>query len=107
MADEGNKIIVGRGGVAITKDIPKSLHIFMEAPLEWRALRISERHDLSIEDAKKFCNKVDRKRTEFRNFYHGKDTDYTRYDIRLNAMTLSVDEMADIIIAALKIRKII
>ena len=31
-ANEGNAIIVGRGGVAITRDIPLSLHIFLEAP---------------------------------------------------------------------------
>lgn len=107
MAEEGNKVIVGRGGVAITKDIPKSFHIFLEAPLEWRALRISEKHNLSIEDARKYCCNVDKQREEFKNYYHNKGTDYTRYDIKFNAMTLSVDEIADIIIAALKIRKII
>jgi len=106
-ADEGNKIIVGRGGVAITKDMPKSFHVFLEASLEWRALRISEKHDISIEDSRKYCIDVDKKREEFKNFYHGKGSDYTRYDISFNAMTLSVYEMADIIISALKIRKII
>ena len=107
LAEEGNKIIVGRGGVAITKDMPKSLHVFLEAPLEWRALRVSEKHDLNIEDARKYCFDVDKKREEFKNFYHGKGSDYTRYDIRFNSMTLTVNEMADIIIATLKIRNII
>ena len=47
-ANDGNAIIVGRGGVAITRDIPKSLHIFLEAPLEWRALRGAEKNKFSI-----------------------------------------------------------
>jgi len=106
-ADEGNKIIVGRGGVAITKDMPKSFHVFLEAPMEWRALRISTKNNLSIEDAKKYCIDVDKKREEFKNFYHGRGSDYTRYDLSFNSMTLSVEEIADIVIAALKIRKII
>jgi len=106
-ADEGNKIIVGRGGVAITKDMPKSFHVYLEAPLEWRALRISTKQELSIENARKYCLDVDKKREEFKDFYHGRGSDYTRYDLTFNTMTLSVDEMAEIIIAALKIRKII
>ncbi len=54
-ANEGNAIIVGRGGVAITRDIPKSLHVFLEAPLEWRAIRVAEKHDYTIEQARSFC----------------------------------------------------
>ncbi len=107
LAVEGNKVIVGRGGVAITKDLSKSFHIFLEAPLEWRALRISEKHNLNLEDARKYCKNVDKQREEFKNYYHNKGNDYTRYDIKFNSMTLSVDEIAEIIISALKIRKII
>jgi cytidylate kinase len=42
IAIEGNIIIIGRAGVVLTKDIPGSLHISLEAPLEWRSLMISE-----------------------------------------------------------------
>ena len=57
-ANDGNAIIVGRGGVAITRDIPKSLHIFLEAPLKWRALRVAEKHDFSIEKARNYAQNV-------------------------------------------------
>jgi cytidylate kinase len=106
-AEEGNKIIVGRGGVAITKDIPKSLHIFLEAPLEWRALRISEKDDISIEQAKKYCIDIDKKRKQYVDFYHGIGTDYSRYDLSINSMSFDVNELSEIIISTLKIRKII
>ena len=106
-AQEGNAIIVGRGGVAITRDIPKSLHIHLEAPLEWRALRTSEKHEVSIEEARKYCIDIDKKRKQFRDYFEGKGTDYTRFDLKLNCMTLDLDELAEIIIASLKIRKII
>ena len=71
-AEEGNSIIVGRGGVAITRDIPKSFHIHLEAPLDWRALRISEKHKMNIEAAKKECVEIDKKRQQFRDFFEGK-----------------------------------
>jgi cytidylate kinase len=106
-ADEGNAIIVGRGGIAITRDIPKSLHIKLEAPLEWRALRTSEKHGINIEQAKKYCLEIDRKREEFRNYFQGKGNDYTRFDMVFNCMTIESSEIADIIIETLKIRKMI
>jgi cytidylate kinase len=106
-ADEGNAVIVGRGGVAITRDIPKSLHIQLEAPLEWRALRTSEKHNLSIEDARKYCIDIDKKRQQFRDYFQGKGTDYTRVDMTFNCMTLDTEEIVEIIISAMKIRKII
>ena len=106
-ADEGNSVIVGRGGVAITRDIPKSLHIHLEAPLEWRALRTSEKHNLSIEDSRKYCIDIDKKRQQFRDYFQGKGTDYTRVDLTFNCMTLDAEELVEIIISAMKIRKII
>jgi cytidylate kinase len=105
-ADEGNAIIVGRGGVALTRDIPKSLHIHLEAPLEWRALRTSEKHNISIAEARKYCKEIDAKRKQFREYFEGKASDYTRFDMKFNCMTLDIDEIVNIIIEALKIRDI-
>ncbi len=104
---EGNVVIVGRGGVAITHDIPKSLHIHLEAPLEWRTLRTSAKLDLPIEEAEQYALDIDRKRKQFRDFFEGKNTDYTRFDIRFNCMTLSIDEIVKIIIRAVEIRNLI
>jgi len=106
-AEEGNAIIVGRGGVAITRDIPKSLHIKLEAPLEWRALRTSEKHNITIEQAKKYCIEIDKKREDFRNYFQGKGNDYTRFDLSFNCMTIDSEEIASIIVEAMKIRKIL
>jgi len=106
-ANEGNAVIVGRGGVAITRDIPKSLHIFLEAPLEWRAIRVAEKHDFTIEQARTYAQTVDKKRTRFRDYFQGKGTDYTRFDIKLNCMTLEKDEIIDIIVGALNTRSML
>jgi cytidylate kinase len=106
-ANEGNAIIVGRGGVAITRDIPKSLHIFLEAPLEWRALRVAEKYNKSIDQARTYAQNIDKKRTSFRDFFQGKGNDYTRFDIKLNCMTLEIPDVINIIIGALRTRSMI
>ncbi|MCK4750302.1 MAG: cytidylate kinase-like family protein [Bacteroidales bacterium] len=106
-ANEGNAVIVGRGGVAITRDIPKSLHIFLEAPLEWRAIRVAEKHNFSIEQARSYAQSVDKKRSHFRDYFQGKGTDYTRFDIKLNCMTLETDEIIHIVVGALKTRSML
>jgi cytidylate kinase len=106
-ANEGNAIIVGRGGVAITRDIPKSLHVFLEAPLEWRALRIADKHEYTIDQARNYAHSIDKKRSQFRDFFQGKGNDYTRFDIKLNCMTLEIEEIIDIIVAALKTHSMI
>ncbi len=106
-ANEGNAIIVGRGGVAITRDIPKSLHLYLEAPLEWRALRVAEKHDFTLDQARQYAHNIDKKRSHFRDFFQGKGTDYSRFDIKLNCMTLSNENMIDIILGALRTRSMI
>lgn len=107
MASEGNVIIVGRGGVAITRDIPKSLHILLEAPLEWRAVRIAENYNVTQEEARKSAIDIDKKRQEFREYFQGKDSDYTRFDISVNCMSFTIEEIVHIILRAAEIKKLV
>jgi len=107
IACQGRVVILGRGGVAITRDIPHSLHINLEAPLEWRALRISEKLNIEQKAAESYILEIDKKRAEFRDYFGGINTDYTRFDITFNSMTLSISEIVDIIIKTMEIRKFI
>jgi cytidylate kinase len=107
MAQEGHVIIVGRGGVAITHDIPRSLHIMLEAPLDWRVLRISENYHISHSEARKTAIEVDKKRKEFREYFQGKQTDYTRFDLTISCMTFSIDEIVQIILKTAETRKLV
>jgi len=107
MAYEGNVIIVGRGGVAITHDMAKSLHVMLEAPLNWRMVRIAETYKISQEEAKKSAIDIDKKRKEFREYFQGKNSDYTRFDLTINSMTFSIEEIVHIILKAAEIRKLV
>lgn len=107
IANDGHVIILGRGGVALTRDIPKSLHIYLEAPIEWRAALVSEKHCMSIPDAKKYIKEIDERRAQYRAYYQGKNNDYTSFDVHFNCMTFSVQEVVDAIIKIMEIRKLI
>jgi len=107
IACHGRVVILGRGGVAITRDIPRSLHINLEAPLEWRTARISQKLDIEPQSVESYILEIDRKRAEFRDYFGGKNTDYTRSDLSFNSMTLSIKEIVEIIIKTMEIRKFI
>jgi cytidylate kinase len=104
IAVQGHAIILGRGGIAITRDIPNSLHINLAAPLEWRAVRIAQKYNLTLEKARQKSIDIDKKRLEFRDFFQGENTDYTFPDATYNCMTLSVDEIVQSIIKLAELR---
>jgi cytidylate kinase len=107
IAREGHVIIVGRGGVAITRDIPASLHIMLRAPLEWRVARISESYKISVNEAKKTAIAIDNQRKEFRESFKGKNNDYTWFDLTINCMTLTVQEIVSIIVSAATVKHLV
>jgi len=107
IANDGHTIILGRGGIALTRDIPKSLHILIEAPLDWRVSIIMQKESLSEPDALKYVKEIDKQRQQFREYYKGKGNDYTWYDVRYNCMTLCIDEIVQSIANMMEIRKLI
>ena len=107
IACQGNVVIIGRGGVAITKDIPHSLHIKLEAPIEWRVLIVSEKYNLDFNKAQEYTIEMDKKRAEFRNCFYGKDNDYTAFDVKFNCMTLTNEEIASTIVKLIEQRSFI
>ena len=107
IAMEGNIIVIGRGGVVLTKDIMKSLHVSLEAPLEWRSLMISERYDLSFADARKSIIEMDKKRQKFRESFEGRNTDYTWFDVTFNRMSLTENEIIETIIKMMETKNLI
>ncbi len=107
IGSQGFAIIIGRGGVALTKDIAKSLHIHLQAPLEWRAVQISMQHNFTIEKAKKYAREYDAKRKELRDSFSGKKTDYSWFDVHYNSMTLYDYEIAASIIHIMEYKHMI
>jgi len=106
-AIKGNIIIVGRGGVSLTNHIKKSLHIKLQAPLDWRINKISEKHKISFNIARKYVAEMDKKRKQLINNFMGKETDNSIFDIIFNCKTMNQTEIIEAIIKLAEIKKLI
>jgi cytidylate kinase len=103
-AVEGNVIIVGRAGEAITKNIVKSFHAKLEAPIDWRAQVVSDNEGGSISDAKKKCQEQDRRRAQFRHYFEKNKPDIEFFDITFNCRELSDEEVVELLVIVAETR---
>jgi cytidylate kinase len=104
---EGKSVILGRCGSAITRDIPRSFHLRLIAPLEWRTEVIAKRFNLDPKKAREYVLDIDKKRAQLRNEMAGETVDDTHYDLIINASRFSFDQMVEFIIQGLKVKKVI
>jgi cytidylate kinase len=107
IAKTGHVIIVGRGGVAFAKDNPKSLHIKLTAPIEWRVERISKNYNKTRREALKYVLKVDHERKFLVDSFMGFDTDCSIFDLTFNRQTMKDDEIISVILNLMEKRKLI
>ena len=91
----------------IARDIKRSIHVSLHAPLNWRVATISKKRNMNIKYVEKITKDFDRKRKVMRDYYFGKKTDDSIFDIVLNTMTLSEDAIVYTILELMKIRKFI
>jgi cytidylate kinase len=104
---EGYKIIVGRAANCICYDIQHSLHVKIDAPLNWRIERIEKVKNLSKEDAINYILQTEKNRESFRVSVKGKKVQSDDYDLTINQSTFSEDDIIEIIINAMKRKNII
>ena len=101
IAERGHVIFIGRGSVAITRDIEDSLHVRLVAPLDWRINQFADRYNMTHDKASAFIKDTDARRIKLIECFGGKN-DPTLYDVIYNTATLSQDEIADQIFALAK-----
>jgi len=94
--NRGNVIIVGRAGIAIAKEHPLSVHIKLQAPLDWRKEVISKKHKISIPEAVKYIESVDRSRNKLLSDFKCKTTNCI-FDLVINCSRVSNDEATALI----------
>ncbi len=107
IAKTGHVIIVGRGGVAFAQDNPKSLHIKLIAPIEWRVDRIVKHYNKTPKEALKYVLEVDEERKYLINSFMGFETDCAIFDMIFNRQSLKDDEIITSILNLMEKRKLI
>ncbi len=107
IAVRGKVVIVGRGSEVLSRDIPRSLHIRLFAPLNWKISVMCERLNVPAEKAKNIVLQVDKERAEFRDGYMEKNRPPFAYDIEFNRSRLSQEEIIDVIMQLAEHRELI
>lgn len=99
MAQGGNAVILGRGGMVALRHHPGTLHVLVVAPAELRGQRVAARTGLELEDALAEVRRDDRDRSGYyRQFFHADWTDPLLYDLVINTVELPLDKAADIVV---------
>lgn len=105
ISDRGHVIIVGRAGVAINREIKKSLHVRLMAPLEWRIKRTMQTQNVTKDKALEMITIKDSNRKRFLEYYLGQKFQMQIFDIVYNCEYLTLEEIADSIVHSVVQRK--
>jgi cytidylate kinase len=99
IAEEGNAIIVGRGGQYLLRDHKEAFHVLLVADLEDRVQFMEERYNLSLKKALQVVNRQDKRRQNFYRLLEKVDYDQPDiYHLVLNMSKLSLDKASDLLI---------
>lgn len=99
IASEGACVIVGRCADYALSEYPNSLNLFIYGKAEAKAQRISERHNVSLAEAKDMCIKKDKQRQSYYNYYSNKKWGRAdSYDLCIDSGKLGIDGTVDFII---------
>jgi cytidylate kinase len=98
LADEGNTIILGRGGQYILQDHKDAFHLLLMANKQDRIRFMEEHYDLSSSQAESIVNKEDKKRIKlYRKF--GK-VDYDQpdlYNLVINTSKMDLERATELV----------
>jgi cytidylate kinase len=101
LADEGNVVIVGRGGQIVLRGRPEVLHVRVVAPLEERIARLQQSQNISAEAARALLTKSDQTRAYYvRRSYNTNVNDPALYHLVLNTGFLGLDRATKLVIQA-------
>lgn len=98
IAEKGSAIFVGRCSNYILRD-HKCLDVFITAPMEDRVKRVSERLEISEDEARTRIGRQDRTRETYYNFFtFGNWGTAADYDLCIDSSILGIEGTADFII---------
>ena len=103
LAAQNNVVIIGRGGQAILKDIPGTLHIRVIAPYATRLKRLMEEEGFSENEAQQLVRQKDRDSAGYLRTYFNADwNNGDLYDLIINTRAVKLSESVEMIARALE-----
>lgn len=107
LAQHGHFVIAGRGGVGVLRNLPNTLHVRLQAPVEWRIPEICKLRGVTEREALKLAEETDAKRTALIELMYGQKFHPGLFDLHFNCSTLGKDEIVQTIIGLMKVKKLI
>jgi len=96
LAQVGRVVIVGRGGVHITRNMPGGIHIRLIAPLDYRVNFMMRQHGLGKEEAAVRIKQLDKSReTFYRKYWPDAVLAPDLFTVTLNTAQLSEEQMIE------------
>ena len=103
LASGGNVILVGRGSVIVTANMPQVLHVRLVAPLDFRVRHYAKISNISATKATQDIREMDDARNRYLHSYFNADVDDPlHYHLIVNTGKTGFQEAAQIITSALK-----
>mgnify|MGYP001266344084 CR=1 FL=1 len=104
----GNVVIIGRGGMSVTRHLPLGIHVRLFAPLEWRLQRLIETSQCqTLDQAKTLSKKIDFKRNALLKSKTNSERFEDDFDVLYNCKYMNEEEISDSIIHLLQDKKLI
>lgn len=105
IAKEGSCVIVGRCSDYILRDEVNSFNFFVYADLESRVKTTMQKEGLDDKKARDYINKVDKKRSNYYNYYTNQKWGHRHfYDMLINSGELGIEGSVDIIIKYIELK---
>ena len=99
LADEGDVVIVGRGGQVVLRERPDVLHVRVVAPLEMRVDRLRRERNVSEESARACLEASARARARYLRRSHGvRVDDPALYHLTINTGLLDLSQAVDLVV---------
>jgi cytidylate kinase len=107
VADQCSAVIIGRGGFYILKGRPKTIHVFVHAPLSYRIERIMKAHKIADKrEAQKLIEESDHKRAKFILDMVGIDWfDARNYNLCIDSSVVGFPACVEMIIKLVNIKR--
>jgi cytidylate kinase len=105
LADEGDVVIIGRGGQVVLRGHPEVLHVRVVAPFEARVARLRDERKVSRELAGAYLEASDKARTRYLRRSHGvRLDDPTLYHLIINTGLLDLSQAMELVILGVQQR---
>jgi len=99
LARSGRAVILGLGGVFLTRRYPGSVHVLLVAPLDYRAQAMAEQWGCPVPEAKARCQRVDENRIKFyKTHFPSQRFEPASFDLVINTQRVDLSQQVGMLL---------